>query len=60
MKHPHYTAFLERMGTVNDLLNASSVLVWDSRTMMPASGTDRGCAGGVEQRDGGFSGCQGA
>jgi carboxypeptidase Taq len=30
-----YQAFLERMGMVNDLLCSSSILVWDSRTMMP-------------------------
>ena len=30
-----YQAFLERMGVVNDLLCSSSILVWDSRTMMP-------------------------
>lgn len=32
--------FYERLGTVNDLLNASSVLVWDSRTMMPPGGVE--------------------
>jgi carboxypeptidase Taq len=29
---------LRRLGTINDLLTATSVLVWDSRTMMPARG----------------------
>lgn len=32
------TAFEDRIGIVNDLLNASSMLVWDSRTMMPPGG----------------------
>jgi len=35
-----YKAFLERMGEVNDLLCADSVLKWDSRTMMPEGGAD--------------------
>jgi carboxypeptidase Taq len=30
--------FWERLGEVNDLLNAISVLQWDSRTMMPPGG----------------------
>ena len=34
------TAFQQRLGIVNDLLNASSVLVWDSRTMMPPGGVE--------------------
>jgi len=33
-----YSAFLERLGGVNDLLNALSILQWDSRTMMPPGG----------------------
>lgn len=33
-----YAAFSQRLGVVNDLLNAASVLVWDSRTMMPPGG----------------------
>lgn len=33
-----YAAFQQRLGVVNDLLNASSVLVWDSRTVMPPGG----------------------
>ena len=33
-----YQAFLERMGQVNDLLNAKSILNWDARTMMPPGG----------------------
>ncbi len=35
-----YKAFLERMGEVNDLLNAESILSWDARTMMPPGGTE--------------------
>ena len=35
-----YNAFLERMGEVNDLLNAQSILSWDSRTMMPPGGAE--------------------
>ena len=35
-----YKAFLERMGEVNDLLNAESILKWDARTMMPPGGAD--------------------
>ena len=35
-----YNALLERMGEVNDLLNAESVLSWDARTMMPPGGAD--------------------
>ncbi len=33
-----YKAFLERMGEVNDLLNAKSILAWDAKTMMPPGG----------------------
>jgi len=33
-----YKAFLERMGEVNDILCAESMLSWDSRTMMPSGG----------------------
>lgn len=32
------TRLLELSGRVNDLLNAASLLAWDSRTMMPPSG----------------------
>lgn len=32
------TTFLEISGRINDLLNAASILAWDSRTMMPKSG----------------------
>lgn len=32
--------FLELSGRINDLLNAASILAWDSRTMMPASGAE--------------------
>lgn len=40
---PSLTALDERIGAINDVLNAASVLVWDSRTMMPAGGaTGRG------------------
>ncbi len=35
-----YAGFRQRLGVVNDLLNASSVLVWDSRTMMPPGGIE--------------------
>jgi carboxypeptidase Taq len=35
-----YNAFLERMGEVNDLLCAESMLNWDARTMMPSGGGD--------------------
>ena len=35
-----YKAFLERMGEVNDLLCAESMLSWDARTMMPPGGAD--------------------
>ncbi len=35
-----YTAFLERLGQVNDLLCAGSLLSWDSRTMMPTGGVE--------------------
>ena len=34
-----YAAFLERMGQVNDLLNAKSILGWDANTMMPPGGS---------------------
>ena len=33
-----FAALDERIGAINDVLNAASVLVWDSRTMMPAGG----------------------
>jgi carboxypeptidase Taq len=35
-----YNAFLERMGEVNDLLCARSILHWDASTMMPAGGAE--------------------
>ena len=35
-----YNAFLERMGEVNDLLSAESILKWDERTMMPPGGAE--------------------
>lgn len=33
-------ALRERVAAVNDVLNATSVLTWDSRTMMPAGGAE--------------------
>jgi carboxypeptidase Taq len=33
-----YQTFQERVGAVNDVLNAVSILQWDQRTMMPAGG----------------------
>jgi carboxypeptidase Taq len=37
-------ALNERVAAVNDVLNATSVLTWDSRTMMPPGGAEtRGC-----------------
>ena len=35
-----YDALLERMGRVNDVLNAKSVLYWDARTQMPPGGAE--------------------
>ncbi len=35
-----YNAFLERMGEVNDLLCAESILGWDAKTMMPPGGAE--------------------
>lgn len=35
-----YRDFSERMASINDLLNAVSVLQWDSRTMMPPGGVE--------------------
>ena len=35
-----YPAFLEQMGTVNDLLCSASLLSWDARTMMPAGSVE--------------------
>ena len=35
-----YQEFSERMGAVNDLLSASSLLTWDSRTMMPSGAVE--------------------
>jgi carboxypeptidase Taq len=35
-----YADFATRMGQVNDLLSASSLLTWDSRTMMPAGAVE--------------------
>lgn len=33
-----YAKLMERVGQVNDLLNAQSILSWDARTMMPEGG----------------------
>ena len=33
-----YAQLMETVGQVNDLLNAQSILSWDSRTMMPHGG----------------------
>jgi carboxypeptidase Taq len=33
-----YAALQERIGAINDVLNAMSVLQWDQRTMMPSGG----------------------
>jgi carboxypeptidase Taq len=33
-------ALQERIAAVNDVLNATSILTWDSRTMMPAGGAE--------------------
>ena len=35
-----YQKFSERLATVNDLLSASSLLTWDSRTMMPSGAVE--------------------
>ncbi len=35
-----YALFSERLAGVNDLLNAMSILQWDSRTMMPPGGVE--------------------
>jgi carboxypeptidase Taq len=35
-----YAALLERMGEVNDLLNAKAILNWDARVMMPPGGAE--------------------
>ena len=35
-----YTAFLDRIGQVNDLINAKQILAWDARTMMPPGGAE--------------------
>src|SRR5690606_27219284 len=33
-----YAKLMERIGQVNDMLNAQSILSWDARTMMPHGG----------------------
>ena len=35
-----YSAFLDRLGQVNDLINAKQILAWDARTMMPPGGAE--------------------
>ena len=35
-----YAAFQDRIGSVNDVLNAVSILQWDQRTMMPQGGIE--------------------
>lgn len=35
-----YAAFSERLASFNDILNAISILQWDSRTMMPRGGVE--------------------
>jgi carboxypeptidase Taq len=40
MQQLSYQQFSERMGAVNDLLSASSLLTWDSRTMMPSGAAE--------------------
>jgi carboxypeptidase Taq len=39
-QHASLVALQERIAAVNDVLNATSVLTWDSRTMMPAGGAE--------------------
>src|SRR5918998_2026403 len=44
IQHAPLMALNERIAAVNDVLNAASVLIWDSRTMMPTGGVEtRGC-----------------
>ncbi|WP_112662282.1 carboxypeptidase M32 [Microvirga flavescens] len=38
--NPALAALHERVATINDVLNAASLLTWDSRTMMPAGGAE--------------------
>jgi carboxypeptidase Taq len=40
MNQQTFSALVERIAAVNDVLNAASVLTWDSRTMMPAGGAE--------------------
>ena len=40
IQHASLVALQERIAAVNDVLNATSVLTWDSRTMMPAGGAE--------------------
>jgi carboxypeptidase Taq len=39
-QQPSFAALHERIAAVNDVLNATSLLTWDSRTMMPAGGAE--------------------
>lgn len=39
-QHTSIAALNERVAAVNDVLNATSVLTWDSRTMMPPGGAE--------------------
>lgn len=39
-QHAFLAALQERIASVNDVLNATSLLTWDSRTMMPAGGAE--------------------
>jgi carboxypeptidase Taq len=39
-QHASIVALQERIAAVNDVLNATSLLTWDSRTMMPAGGAE--------------------
>jgi carboxypeptidase Taq len=40
IQHASLVALQERIAAVNDVLNATSVLTWDSRTMMPVGGAE--------------------
>jgi carboxypeptidase Taq len=40
IQHASLVALQERIAAVNDVLNATSVLTWDSRTMMPLGGAE--------------------
>ena len=38
MTPPPFDRLLERLGEVNDLTRAATVLIWDQRVMMPPGG----------------------